>query len=722
MQAGTQVLYVRLNWHDVATHEGRECIAPLPVTFGRASDNTIVLNSQLVSRQHAVLTEGPGGIMLQNRKSSNGTFVGQECITQVLLYDGNSFRIGPFHFTMTVVPTPPLQVAASAQTGSTSFRGTSGPHSPPDCVHKGPPGHASPPSPLRDVDSPGRMENPRTPAVGRGSPEMLAATPSIVGTADGAQITTPLSGHRTEALMPLAPAAAVEEPAPHAIFRQAIVPVAEVCRSQESFMETTYLAIGGGIGSFAWVDGLRICGVPAEQIVVLGPEPKATGRYQRLTRNAQIPVHERIRSNSESCPDNMWGWPSYGLREIWRSLRQGQLRHALRIAVQIFGEPVLTDTYTPRAGDVFNAVDREAGRIDWEQMWRYGWAQALRKTDDGRYIVAYSGINQRGEQEQQFVVASYAHLAMGYPAIRLLADLQEYRQRTQDFKQVVNAYEEHEHIYEHLLEHGGVVLVRGRGIVASQVIQRLYGVRTQNQKKDVVILHIHRSPVTVGHRDWHARRPVKNHVELQPFNWPKACWSGPLRMRLEQANDQQRDQLLNDWGGTTTADRKAWQRTAREGLQEGWYQIYFGQAKRIDRSEQGQLITHLATGGPGQPEVLLTADFIIDCTGMEGALDDNPLLKDMVDCYQLGRNPKGRLRVANDFEIEGMSNGPGRVYASGSATLGGPHAAADSFLGLQYAALRSVEALEELHAPWLQRLTPLRSFLQWMRWARGVRP
>jgi len=676
MQAGTQALYVRLNWHDVATNEGQECIVPLPVTFGYASDNTIVLNSQLVSHRQAVLMSGSGGIILQDRKFGSGTFVSQESITQVLLCDGSSFRIGPFHFTMTVVPTPSPQAAATAQ----------------------------------------------TPAVDQKSSETLAATPSIMGIPDSTQTATLSFSHVTDTLMLLAPAAPVEEPPLHTILRQAIVPVREVYRSQGSVMETTYLAIGGGMGSFAWVDGLRICGVPAEQIVALGPESKAIGRYQRLTRNAQIPVHQRIRSNSESCPDNIWSWPSYGLREIWQSLRRGHLGHALHIAVQIFGEPVLTDTYTPCAGNVFNAMDREAGRIGWGQMWRYGWAQALRKTDDGRYVVAYSGINQQGEREQQFIVASYVHLAMGYPSIRLLADLQEYRQRTRDFKQVVNAYEEHEHIYEHLLERGGVVVVRGRGIVASQVIQRLYEVRTQNQDKDVVILHVHRSPVLVGHRDWHARRPVKNHVELQPFNWPKACWTGPLRMWLEQANDQQRDQLLNDWGGTTTADRKHWQRITREGLREGWYRIYFGQTKRIDRSEWGQLIIHLATGGPGQPEVVLAIDFIIDCTGMDGALDGNPLLKDMVDCYQLGRNPKGRLRVANNFEIEGMSNGPGRVYASGSATLGGPHAAVDSFLGLQYAALRSVEALEALRAPWLRRLTPLRSLLQWTRWVRRVCP
>ncbi len=46
-----------------------------------------------------------------------------------------------------------------------------------------------------------------------------------------------------------------------------------------------------------------------------------------------------------------------------------------------------------------------------------------------------------------------------------------------------------------------------------------------------------------------------------------------------------------------------------------------------------------------------------------------------------------------------MSNGPGRVYASGVMTLGGPNAAVDSFLGLQYAALRSVEDLAAQHAP-----------------------
>ncbi len=37
--------------------------------------------------------------------------------------------------------------------------------------------------------------------------------------------------------------------------------------------------------------------------------------------------------------------------------------------------------------------------------------------------------------------ARYVHIATGYPAIQFLPDLQAYRDRTQDTKSVVNAYD-----------------------------------------------------------------------------------------------------------------------------------------------------------------------------------------------------------------------------------------------------------------------------------------
>ena len=674
MQVATQTLSVRLTWSDVVTGEGRELIAPLPVSFGRSLENTVVLNSNEVSRRHAVLRAQDGRVILGDLQSVNGTYVNHDRITQVPLPSGAGFKIGPFHFIMTVETAPSQQ--ASVQ-----------------------------PSPV--AQSPDRSS---------------VFSQSFLGRLSGVPLSesTLLFNPRTGDLIPLATKTPVEEPLPLGGLRQPVIPMQAVYNSGLPVMETTYLAVGGGIGSFAWADHLRIYGVPADQVVALGLEPLPIGRYSRLCRNSQIPGHERLRSHSESCPDNIWGYPSYGVREIWHSLTHGKIGNALRVAGQVFGEPVITDTYTPRSGDVFQAVEREAHRIGWDRILRYGRALAVRKTDDGRYVVVSTWTDEQGQARQQLTVARYVHLAMGYPGIRILDDIHHYRERTRDIEHAVNAYEAHDHVYEHLRQHGGVVMVRGRGIVASRVLQRLNEVRKQNPS--VVIMHLHRSPVPVGHQDGRARRSVSNHVELQPFNWPKACWTGSMRHQLERADDEERDRLLNDWGGTTTADRKDWQRIANRGLREGWYQIYFGEVKRLDRNKHGQLMIQVSTGKPNQPELALTADFIIDCTGLEASVEKNPFLKDMVDCYHLELNPKRRLRVSNDFEVLGMSNGPGRVYASGVMTLGGPHAAVDSFLGLQYAALRSVEDLVVQHAPGLRSLTSIRSFAQWFRWARGVQP
>ena len=81
-----------------------------------------------------------------------------------------------------------------------------------------------------------------------------------------------------------------------------------------------------------------------------------------------------------------------------------------------------------------------------------------------------------------------------------------------------------------------------------------------------------------------------------------------------------------------------------------------------------------------------------------------------------------RLAVSNAFEVEGIRNNRGRLYASGVATLGGPYAAVDSFLGLQYAALASVDDLVSTGAPYLRSIDGFYSFIQWIRWAKGETP
>ena len=114
----------------------------------------------------------------------------------------------------------------------------------------------------------------------------------------------------------------------------------------------------------------------------------------------------------------------------------------------------------------------------------------------------------------------------------------------------------------------------------------------------------------------------------------------------------------------------------------------------------------------------LVADFVIDATGLEGDLRDHRLLADLLDHSNAGRNPMGRLDVERNFEVRGTRAEPGgRLYASGSMTLGGYYAGVDSFLGLQYAALQIADDLAaQGFGP---RITAGRSFSQWWRWVRN---
>jgi pSer/pThr/pTyr-binding forkhead associated (FHA) protein len=506
---------------------------------------------------------------------------------------------------------------------------------------------------------------------------------------------------------------------PPPIFEQPQIAMAALKQSNVPLEETTYLAIGGGLGSFAWVDHLVIHGVKAEAIVCIGFEQHPYSRFRRLCEHSQISGGERLRSDSGATPDNIWGWPGYALREIWRDLKQGNLHHAAYLAWQIFSEPVLAEPFTPQAGDIYASLEREAARIGWEQMWRFGRVQTIRKTDDERYVVAYSQSTNRRPRANKCIVAPYLHLAVGYPGFRFLPDLQAYREQTRDFRSVVNAYEDHDHIYDYLQKHGGVVLIRGRGIVASRILQRLYEERLKNP--GIHILHLMQSPKPAGPRYKRARRLTEHHFDLQPYNFPKSCFGGDFLFELEQAGDRQRADLIDLWGGTTTAKRRAWQELIKLGLNEGWYQIRFGQVEQVKRNN-GKLVTVIAGQGGIRERSYFLTDFIIDATGLDADLEHNPLLRDLLCTYQLDKSVKGKLKISDNFEVAGLQNGRGRVFASGAMTLGGPFAPVDSFVGLQYAAQRSMDQLIDLGAPGLHRLNPIRSASQWLRWTLGVRP
>jgi pSer/pThr/pTyr-binding forkhead associated (FHA) protein len=651
---------IEISWQQSGRLERRLLDGPGPFRIGRSLSGDVALEHPQVSRLHAELTVDNHSVRVEDKNSQNGTRIDGRTITLAQWNPGEALQIGPFA----------LRYAWAA-------------------------------APLEAT----RIETP-------------APRPDR---AQAAQADAAAAGRGSF---------------PGALFETRSVAVRDIKSAGKDVTEIDYLAIGGGCGSFCWVDHLRVYGVPAASIRVLGvaPDKRPYAKWGRLCRVSQIPLHERIRSNSISTPDNVWGFPGYASREFVRDITAGRMvgfKHIL----QVFGEPVLTESYTPRLGDVFKSFDAEAKRIGWDDMWVHGQVLGIRKTDDERFVVAYRvpnefapGVSREGRE--RFMVARYLQIATGYPASNFLPDLQEFKRAHPDVTAVINAYEEHDEIYRTLEQKGGTVLIRGRGIVASRVIQRIWEARHKN--KDIRILHLNRAQVTEGNKYDLARRPVRADVQQQPFNWPKACWGGSLRKRLEDASPEQRAELMRTWGGTTTADRDDWNRIIEDGTREGWIKNYYGSVAAMTY-QNGRVVTRLEAAGRDkfQEGTDLTADFVVDCTGLVSKVDETPLLADVIRTYDLARNKAAGtgaelslagLAVTNAFEVAGLQNGRGRVWAAGVVTASGPYAAVDSFLGLQYAALRSVDHLGVLKAPSVSRFGPLRSFGQWVRWCLGRSP
>lgn len=83
---------------------------------------------------------------------------------------------------------------------------------------------------------------------------------------------------------------------------------------------------------------------------------------------------------------------------------------------------------------------------------------------------------------------------------------------------VVQGYEPHDHVYEQLERKGGTVIIRGSGIVASQIMDRLYLARKFNT--NIKIIHMNREPRR-GNKFGMVQRAVDNDWEFQPYSWPK---------------------------------------------------------------------------------------------------------------------------------------------------------------------------------------------------------
>jgi len=473
--------------------------------------------------------------------------------------------------------------------------------------------------------------------------------------------------------------------------------------------DVPFVSIGGGIGSFVTVDYLRIAGVTTNRIAVLSNLDYPWQTYEYLTRVSQIPRPERIRSDSASRPDNIWGFPSYALAEA-------VTERTLAPLWQVLIEPMWADFYTPKAGRVFAGLERESKRIGYTTMLVKGQVRMVRKRQGGGYFVILTPMVGSTPTKRLAYRAEFVHLAVGYPGLRYLPELQEFRTAHQDFHHVVSAYEEHEHIYEAARTKHLVVMLRGGGIVASRVLQRLMDDRAKHGLSTEII-HLFRTYISSAHgpNAWNRRKGAHGFA-YQGFNYPKSVWGGQLKSEMRKLEGDQRAAKYKLMGGTNTPYRRRWQAQMKEGRESGWYRTLAGTVGEM-RLEHGKIVSCVNTS-QGMAEI--AADFVIDCTGLEADIAEHRVLADLLAHSGGGRNPLGRLDVERSFELRGSASGPGVMYASGATTLGGYFPGVDTFLGLQVAAQEIADDLAR--RGFCARIGTFRSIRQWLRWARNKQP
>ena len=81
------------------------------------------------------------------------------------------------------------------------------------------------------------------------------------------------------------------------LFDASLISVKHAQATGVPIQEATYVAVGGGLGSFVWVDALRVCGARTDQIQVIGPDPAPYARFRQLCRASQIGDQDGLRSN-----------------------------------------------------------------------------------------------------------------------------------------------------------------------------------------------------------------------------------------------------------------------------------------------------------------------------------------------------------------------------------------------------------------------------------------
>jgi hypothetical protein len=506
----------------------------------------------------------------------------------------------------------------------------------------------------------------------------------------------------------LAPPLPAEPGVPAALIAMPVWSDAVVKSAGLPIEDVPLVSIGGGLASFVLVDFARICGVPAEEIRVVSPQRLPYETLRDLMSRSQILDSDPLRSDSMSRVDNIWGFPSYAITRAVRG-------RTVRPLWQVLSEPIGAEFFNPSPREVFGGVDREADRIAWASMLVPGRATLIRRRLGGGYLC----VVRPADGGVPFALrCRFIHLATGYSALNYPSEVSAYRVRHQDYFGMVNAYEPHEHVYQVLRRKPGTVVLRGGGITASRVLQRLLADRAESGH-DIRVLHLFRSYVDRAQGPWNFRRPGGDGWRYQPFSFPKGAGSGQLRQRLLRLDDAARADTIKSMAGTTSAKRGLWQKQLKQARAAGHYRQFHGDIRAMTPNGDGTVELRVDVDSL-PPDTRLDADFVIDCTGLRLVLRHNPLLADLLATGGVRSNSLGGLAVGHHFDVLGSDHEGGQIYASGVIARGGYLAPVDSFWGFSHAALLICDDLAR--RGFCCRLGMTRSTVSWFKWLGGVRP
>jgi hypothetical protein len=93
---------------------------------------------------------------------------------------------------------------------------------------------------------------------------------------------------------------------------------------------------------------------------------------------------------------------------------------------------VFADFYTPHAGRAFRGMEREALRIRYEEMLAKGLVRVVRRRYGGGYFSILTPPEGVTGTKRVAFRSRFVHVAVGYPGLKYLPELQAYRTEHND--------------------------------------------------------------------------------------------------------------------------------------------------------------------------------------------------------------------------------------------------------------------------------------------------